>query len=78
MKKPFAHANVNIQYLRQEGTSSYDGVFGVVVVEDGTLIFAGYTQGAWAANKDDELAELAMVKMDSNGTVIWRWQVRLH
>lgn len=52
-------------------------MIGVVVVEDGT-IFAGYTHGAWVADNDNGAAALAMVKMDADRTVIWRWQVRLH
>lgn len=45
-------------------------------VRDGGVVLAGFTLGSWNAVNSKERADFAAAKLNSDGTVIWRWQVR--
>lgn len=42
--------------------------------DDGSFVLAGYTDGEWRDSFDDSF-DFAAVKLDANGTELWRWQV---
>ena len=60
--------------LPQDGTSEDDVIKGVPPGGDGSVILAGHTKGAWNGPNDGS-NDFAAVKLDANGTVVWRWQV---
>lgn len=45
------------------------------VTADGNIVLAGNTFGNWAGDFVGS-ADAAAVKLHSNGTVLWRWQVQ--
>lgn len=58
----------------QDGTSLSDGFFDVAANDDGSMVLAGYTWGSWnATNKGS--ADFVAVKLDSDGSIVWSWQV---
>ena len=64
--------------LTQDGSSASDVAYAVATTADGSVIFSGSTFGLWAethAGSSDFIAS----KLDSEGTLMWTWQVkRLH
>lgn len=47
---------------------------------DGSIILGGVTEGNWAGTNpdfDDSGDDFAAIKLDADGAVIWRWQVRV-
>lgn len=49
-------------------------MYDVAAVGDGSVVMAGSTEGSW--NEDNEGGDdFAAVKLDSNGSVVWKWQV---
>lgn len=42
---------------------------------DGNIVLAGWTLGSWA-NTMVGVTDAAAVKLDANGTELWRWQVK--
>lgn len=63
-----------IAFLLQDGTSSDEWLYAVVVTEDGFAVLAGIMYGSWNtiyAGSED----FAAVKLDANGTIEWKWQV---
>lgn len=44
---------------------------------DGGVILAGNTYGDWYGKQgEDNGSDFAAMKLDSDGSVTWRWQVR--
>ena len=61
-------------HLRKYGTEDGDSAESVVIAEDGSILVALETDGVWDGDNvggDD----FAVVKLDADGTEIWRWQV---
>ena len=58
----------------QGGTTEDDIIRGVASVSDGSVVLAGYTKGAWIGANDGSY-DFAAVKLDAEGTEVWRWQV---
>lgn len=59
----------------QEGAEGDDGIRGVTVLEDGSIVAGGFASGTW---NDESLVgsnDLAAVKLHSNGTLAWGWSV---
>lgn len=45
------------------------------MADDGSVVLAGSTTGDWVGvNNGDH--DLAALKLDANGTLLWKWQVR--
>lgn len=47
-------------------------------LEDGSVILAGLTFGEWVATfegEDEDSADFAAVRLASDGSVVWRFQV---
>lgn len=66
----------NTRVTWQEGSSSADDVmFGAAETSDGSIILCGYTEGNWTAAIQGDY-DYAVVKLDSNGEVVWRRQVK--
>ena len=42
--------------------------------DDGSVVLAGWTFGDWCRTSLG-FADFAAIKLDANGSVIWRWQV---
>lgn len=66
--------------LEQEGSEEDDGIWAVAGGADGSVVLAGYTLGNWNATNEGDM-DYAVVKLDSEGHVLWRWQVmseRMH
>lgn len=42
---------------------------------DGSVMLAGHTDGIWNAESTGEV-DFAAVKLDAEGEVVWKWQVR--
>lgn len=47
---------------------------GMTMAEDGSMVLVGYTYGAWDGVNAGE-TDLAALRLDTNGTEIWRYQV---
>lgn len=45
------------------------------VTADGNVVLAGHTQGHWNGTQVG-FYDAAAVKLDADGTVLWRWQVK--
>jgi len=65
---------MTMSFVLQEGTSADDIIYTAVATEDGSAVLAGYTSGLWNGTTNSS-HDFAAVKLDSNGTVQWRWQV---
>lgn len=59
----------------QEGTSNGDVINHAIATDDGAGVFFGLTGGDWTATSAGSW-DFAVTKIHSNGTVLWRWQVR--
>lgn len=59
----------------QDGTSSNDEIQAAAATGDGFVVLAGYTFGEWSEGLTGEECDFAAVKLDANGTEVWRWQV---
>lgn len=51
-----------------------DVVLAAAVQVDGSVVLAGYTEGAWGLTSSGN-DDFAAVKLGAQGDVIWRWQV---
>lgn len=58
----------------QDGTTGYDQMAGAAAGDDGSMILVGYVGGSWASTHQGS-RDFAAAKLDSNGTVVWTWQV---
>lgn len=61
--------------MRQEGTPATDKVFGVAILGDDSVVITGYTEGAIAETNAGG-SDVCAVRLDADGTEVWRWQVR--
>lgn len=59
---------------RQEGTARRDYIAGISSGEDGSFLVFGRTYGNWTGTNAGG-ADFIAGKIDSNGTLVWRWQV---
>ncbi|CAM9813426.1 unnamed protein product, partial [Ectocarpus sp. 6 AP-2014] len=58
----------------QDGTSSSDEIQAAAATGDGFVVLAGHTFGEWSGGLTGEECDFAAVKLDANGTEVWRWQ----
>ncbi|CAN0237901.1 unnamed protein product, partial [Scytosiphon promiscuus] len=60
----------------QNGTSKTDILYGVSVADNDEIFLAGYTEGDFTTSASSDGADSAFVaiKLDPNGTEMWRWQ----
>lgn len=58
----------------QDGTQADDVFYDVAAVVDGSMILAGTTNGTWVSTHAGG-PDFAVMKLDSNGTIAWKWQV---
>lgn len=61
----------------QDGTIASDELKAAAATGDGSVVLAGYTCGEWSGDLTGEECDFAAVKLDANGTEVWRWQVIL-
>lgn len=54
---------------------AYQSVQSVAVAPDGSFFLAGETTGDWASINEGE-ADFAVAKLDSDGALLWTWQVK--
>lgn len=59
----------------QDGSSGDDTLKCVAAAEDDTVVLAGYTEGSLGGENAGE-TDCAVVKLDVDGGVLWRWQVQ--
>lgn len=60
--------------LPQGGSDGDDYVSDIVTGDDNAHILAGHTDGLWSDFKAGG-EDFAALKLDENGTELWRWQV---
>lgn len=60
----------------QEGTDEKDDIWGAAAAADGSTFLFGTTEGSWATESAGD-EDFAVAKISSNGTLLWRWQVRM-
>lgn len=63
--------------LSQGGTAEDDRVFSILAEDDGSIVLAGVSRGAWGNSTTALTGDFAVVKLDDNGAEVWRWQVTL-
>lgn len=62
---------------RQNGTDDRDEFEAAASSDNNSVIMAGYTKGSWSRVKQNNgTLDPAAVKIDADGTEVWRWQVR--
>ncbi|CAM9618697.1 unnamed protein product [Discosporangium mesarthrocarpum] len=66
-------ANGTAVWCWQEGTTEYDRLTAMTADSDGSIYLGGYTFGNWSG-ANAGLSDFAVVKLDANGTAVWRWQ----
>ena len=60
----------------QNGTGEAEEMHAAAIGDDEAIVLAGHTYGNWTeAQGGDEDADFAAVKLDADGTELWRWQV---
>ncbi|CAM9410233.1 unnamed protein product, partial [Hapterophycus canaliculatus] len=59
----------------QDGSTGNDFATSIATADDGSVILAGYTYGSLDGDLEG-ICDRAVVKLDANGTEVWRWQVR--
>lgn len=61
----------------QAGTEEFEYLVGVAMGgDDDSIVLAGRTEGDWAASNAGG-SDFSVIKLASNGTRLWSWQVRL-
>ena len=65
---------MTMSFVLQNGTSTGDLIYAAVATENGSAVLTGYTSGLWNGTTNGS-KDFTAVKLDSNGTVQWRWQV---
>lgn len=60
----------------QEGSDRYDRMYAAVALSDGGVVLGGYFKGAWNEVVAEGEHDFAAVKLDTAGTLVWRWQVK--
>lgn len=61
--------------LEQGGTNDAEELNASVMVTDGSVVLAGWTLGNWDGTNAGSY-DCAAVKLDVDGNVLWKWQVR--
>lgn len=59
---------------KKEGSEGYDKMHSAASVVDGVVV-SGHFSGTWNGAASSGGYDFAVVKLFSNGTVAWRWQV---
>lgn len=60
----------------QEGSDGKDVAITASALDDGGVVVAGYYNGtSWSGTTSAGETDFAAVKLNSDGTVAWRWQV---
>lgn len=49
----------------------------VVALDDGSVVAAGFVSGTWDGGPSRGQKDFTAVKIASDGTLLWRWQVSL-
>ena len=60
-----------VEWIRQLGTTSYDGGFGVSVDGSGNAYVTGYTYGSLDGNTNAGSYDIFLTKYDTDGTKLW-------
>lgn len=60
--------------ISQGGTAEEDRLYGILPLEDNSMVLTGRTSGVWGAVHYGD-ADFAAVKLDENQAELWRWQV---
>lgn len=63
-------------HMSQGGTSATDEALAVVMDSNGNAVVAGSTEESWFSGSAVGQEDFAAVKLDSDGEVLWSWQVR--
>eukprot|EP00904_Undaria_pinnatifida_P011787 jgi/Undpi1/7739/HiC_scaffold_23.g10212.m1 len=75
--KDFAASKLNVNgtllWKWQNGTEFDDRLNAAAVGEDGSIVFAGWSEGDWGSVNFGS-SDFVAVKLDSNGKELWRWQ----
>lgn len=71
----FGHHDESFAILSQDGTAQNDTLLATAAGKDGSVVLAGYSEGDWAA-PNAGFKDFVAVKLASDGTEVWRWQVR--
>lgn len=58
----------------QDGSSGNDYTSTAILSGGGSTVLAGYTEGSWGSTNTG-LEDFAAVKLDTDGTTEWKWQV---
>lgn len=58
----------------QDGTAGVDNATGIALAEDGSAVLSGSTTGDWNATNLGQ-TDFAALKLDVDGTLLWKWQV---
>ena len=61
--------------ILQDGTENSDYMHGAAMGPDGSFVLAAKTFGDWSITNQGE-DDFAIVKLDNNGSLLWKWQVR--
>lgn len=61
--------------MLQEGSEGSDFLTDAAAVADGGVVVTGYYNGTWNGETSSGETDFAAVKLDSDGDVVWRWQV---
>ncbi|CAM9807714.1 unnamed protein product, partial [Ascophyllum nodosum] len=67
-------SNGSVQWAWQNGTDEEDSWMAVAMGGDGSVVLAGYTCGNWITTQVGA-CDVAVAKLDLNGTLLWTWQV---
>lgn len=62
----------------KDGTGGTDEIFAAAIGDDGSVVLVGNAGGEWSGIDAGGGADFAAVKLDADGTELWRWQVRRH
>ena len=63
-----------VNTLPQDGSNSNDAMFGAIALNEGSVILVGRTEGDFVGTNQGS-SDFVAVELDTNGTVLWRWQV---
>ena len=61
--------------LPKEGSAEEDSFWGAVAGDNASVILVGLTHGNWSGTNHGG-GDFAAVKLDADGSVLWRWQVQ--
>ncbi|CAN0451410.1 unnamed protein product, partial [Laminaria digitata] len=67
--------NGTLSWRWQNGNAGIDALAAISIGEDDIIVAAGSTDGNWNGTNVGGGTQFAAVKIDSDGTELWRWQV---